>query len=263
MTSTILPNVDRIILVLSGKGGVGKSTVAVQLALSLAAEQKRVGILDIDLCGPSIPLMLGLENAEVVQSQEGWLPVQTVSPVMSVMSIGFLLRGRDSAVIWRGPKKNAMIKQFLTDVNWGHLDYLIIDTPPGTSDEHISVVETLKLARNPDGAVLVSTPQGMSLGDVRREIGFCRKAEIPIFGLIENMSGYVCPHCSDCTNIFSKGGGQSLAQLTNIPFLGAIPIDPKLGECAETGQNFVAAFSESEAAKRFKSIARSLLEDVQ
>lgn len=170
---------------------------------------------------------------------------------------------RDSAIVWRGPKKNAMIKQFLMDVVWGELDYLIIDTPPGTSDEHISVVETIKQNRSPDGAILVSTPQGMSVGDVRREIGFCRKAEIPILGIIENMSGYVCPHCSECTNIFSKGGGEALAQFANIPYLGSIPIDPRLGECAELGQNYVDMFKDSEAALRFKSIARNLLEDVQ
>lgn len=166
-------------------------------------------------------------------------------------------------MIWRGPKKNAMIKQFLVDVNWGQLDYLIIDTPPGTSDEHISVVETLKQHRMPDGAILVSTPQGMSVGDVRREIGFCRKAEIPIIGIIENMSGYVCPHCSECTNIFSKGGGEALAKFANIPFLGTIPIDPKLGDCSESGKNFVELFKDSEAAQRFKTISRNLLEEVQ
>jgi len=228
----------------------------------LAAENKKVGLLDIDLCGPSIPLMLGLQNAEVVQSESGWLPVEGPEN-LSVMSIGFLLKGKDNAVIWRGPKKNAMIKQFLVDVNWGQLDYLIIDTPPGTSDEHISVVETLKQQRMPDGAILVSTPQGMSVGDVRREIGFCRKAEIPIICIVENMSGYVCPHCSECTNIFSKGGGQALAQFANVAFLGNIPIDPRLGDCSETGQNFVSLYKESEAAQRFKSIARNLLEELQ
>jgi Mrp family chromosome partitioning ATPase len=260
----LLPGVKHIILILSGKGGVGKSTVAVELALSLAAEQKRVGILDIDLCGPSIPRMLGLEQAEVTQSENGWIPVSTPGePSLAVMSIGFLLKGRDSAVIWRGPKKNAMIKQFLTDVNWGELDYLVIDTPPGTSDEHISVVETLRAGRNPDGAILVTTPQGLSIGDVRREIGFCKKADIAILGIIENMSGYVCPHCSECANLFSKGGGQALAQFANIPYLGSIPIDPKLGESLEEGINYVQAFQDSEAAQRFKTISRNLLEEVQ
>ena len=152
-----------------------------------------------------------------------------------------------------------MIKQFIVDVSWGELDYLIIDTPPGTSDEHISVVETLKQSRNPDGAVLVTTPQGMSVGDVRREIAFCRKAEIPILGLIENMSGYVCPNCSECTNIFSKGGGESLAKYANVPFLGSIPIDTQLGESAETGKNFIDAYRCSEASLRINSIALALL----
>lgn len=223
-----LSRVKHIILVLSGKGGVGKSTVAVELAHSLKAGGNRVGILDVDLCGPSIPMLLNLEGHEVHQCPQGWVPVYTDSDQMlGVMSIAFLLRNSTDPVVWRGPKKNAMIKQFLTDVYWQDLDYLIIDTPPGTSDEHISVIENVQ-QWNPEGAVLVTTPQGVAIGDVRREISFCRKTGVKILGLIENMSGFVCPACSECTNIFSSGGGEALANHANIPFLGRLPIDPKL-----------------------------------
>lgn len=153
-----------------------------------------------------------------------------------------------------------MIRQFLTEVNWGQLDYLLIDTPPGTSDEHISIVETIKQYRRPDGAIVVTTPQALSINDVRREISFCHKAELPLVGIIENMSGFICPHCSECSDIFSKGGGQKLAEFANIPFLGAIPIDGKLAESLEMGNNFIEMFAESECAKKFQEIAKKLIE---
>jgi Mrp family chromosome partitioning ATPase len=199
-----LSNVKNIILVLSGKGGVGKSTVASQLAMTLAhiEDQKyQVGLMDIDICGPSIPRMLGLEDQEVHQSNEGWTPVY-YEDNLAVMSIGFLLSDKNSAVIWRGPRKNGLIKQFLTDVVWDNIDYLIIDSkymdlilaPPGTSDEHLSIIQYLKKT-NIKGAVIVTTPQEISLLDVRKEINFCIKTEIPIIGVVENMSGFTCPHC--------------------------------------------------------------------
>ena len=223
-----LATVKHIILVLSGKGGVGKSSVTTQLALTLVAKGYKVGVLDIDLTGPSAPRMFCLEGRQVHQSSAGWVPVYTDSTKrLCVMSIGFLLEKRDDAVVWRGPKKTAMIRQFLSDVVWGDLDYLLIDTPPGTSDEHISVAETLRQAADPDGAVLVTTPQGVATADVRKELSFCRKVGFNVLGVIENMSGYVCPHCSECTNIFSKGGGKTLAEQFNLPFLGAVPIDPQ------------------------------------
>ena len=204
----ILPGVKRTILILSGKGGVGKSTVATQLAFAFQNEGLKVGILDIDLCGPSVPKMLNLMDKEIHQCDTGWLPVFTDdSQSLAVMSIGFLLNNDDEAVVWRGPKKNAMIKQFLTDVTWQDRDILIIDTPPGTSDEHITVMESLRTVKV-DGAVLVTTPQAVAVGDVRREVTFCKKAKLKILGIIENMSGFVCPNCNDCTNIFSKGGGK-------------------------------------------------------
>ena len=168
---------------------------------------------------------------------------------------------QDDAVVWRGPKKNAMIKQFLTDVVWNDRDVLIVDTPPGTSDEHITVMEALKetgVTAKVDGGVLVTTPQAVAVGDVRREISFCRKVGLKMLGVIENMSGYVCPHCAECTNIFSSGGGKSLAELANIPFLGTVPIEPKLALAAESGVNFIEQFKECEANKRFVEIFEAL-----
>ncbi|XP_076461202.1 cytosolic Fe-S cluster assembly factor NUBP2 homolog [Babylonia areolata] len=223
-----LQSVQHVIVVLSGKGGVGKSTVAVQLAIALKNKNKKVGLLDVDLCGPSIPKMFNLEDKSIHQCSEGWLPVYVDSEQnLGVMSIGFLLENNTEAIIWRGPKKTAMIRQFLSDVHWQDTEYLIIDTPPGTSDEHISVMENLR-AFNPDGAILVTTPQAVAVGDVRRELTFCRKTGIPVIGIIENMSGYKCPHCSECTNIFSSGGGEALAKEAGVQFLGCIPIDNKL-----------------------------------
>ncbi|CAH1963086.1 unnamed protein product [Acanthoscelides obtectus] len=176
------------------------------------------------------------------------------------MSIGFLLNDRNSAVVWRGPKKTAMVKQFLTDVLWGDLDYLIIDTPPGTSDEHITVMENLKTVKC-DGAVIVTTPQAVAIEDVRKEITFCKKTGIPVLGIIENMSGFVCPHCSECTNIFSTGGGESLAQLANVTFLGVLPIDTKVGQLL--GKACVTEYPDSPAAKGYSEIVEKIIERCQ
>jgi Mrp family chromosome partitioning ATPase len=244
-----LQNIKHIVLVLSGKGGVGKSSVTTQLALSLTLQGHSVGILDVDLTGPSIPRFLGIENSKVTQAPGGWLPVpiheggegdagQTIGK-LSAMSLGFLLANRGDAVVWRGPKKTAMVRQFLTDVQWGAVDYLLIDTPPGTSDEHISLVETLLKSATSEqmaGAVIVTTPQAISVSDVKKEINFCRKVSVKILGVIENMAGFVCPNCSECTNVFSKGGGQAMAQEFEVPFLGSVPIDPMFIRLIEEGK---------------------------
>lgn len=182
------------ILILSGKGGVGKSTFSAQLAFALAQQGKQVGLLDIDICGPSIPRMLGLVGHEVHQSASGWSPVY-VEDNLGVMSIGFMLPSKDDAIIWRGPRKNGLIKQFLTDVVWNELDYLIIDTPPGTSDEHISIVQYLK-ATKIDGAVVVTTPQEVSMADVRKELNFCKKTGLNVLGVVENMADIRIPFSS-------------------------------------------------------------------
>jgi Mrp family chromosome partitioning ATPase len=232
--------------VLSGKGGVGKSSITTQLALSLSLAGHSVGVLDIDLTGPSIPRLFGVESSKVTQAPGGWIPVpvHSANPSSGIgelrcMSLGFLLRERGDAVIWRGPKKTAMVRQFLSDVLWGELDYLLIDTPPGTSDEHISLVETLLKNAAPGqvkGAVVVTTPQAVATADVKKELNFCTKTGIHVIGVVENMSGFVCPNCSECTNVFSSGGGQVMAQEFGVRFLGSVPIDPQFVMLVEAGR---------------------------
>ncbi len=270
-----LTNVSNIVLVLSGKGGVGKSSVTLQLALSLSSAGHNVGILDIDLTGPSIPRLVGLEDKKVTQAPGGWLPVkvhEAISPQqyessnatngpqsaprgsLCALSLAFLLPSRESAVIWRGPKKTAMLRQFVSDVMWPPgTDYLLIDTPPGTSDEHIAIVEELHKLASPDqvstitnengaapiqqprlaGAVVVTTPQAISVSDVRKELNFCQKTSVPVLGVIENMSGYMCPCCGEITALFSKGGGRIMAEEMGFNFLGEVPIDTTFGDVVE------------------------------
>ncbi|KAL2106424.1 hypothetical protein VUR80DRAFT_6754 [Thermomyces stellatus] len=238
--------VKHIILVLSGKGGVGKSSVTTQLALCLSLAGHSVGILDADLTGPNIPRMLSIEDAKVRQAPGGWLPVpvhdadpSSGRASLRAMSLGFMLRSRGDAVVWRGPKKTAMIRQFLSDVAWDETDYLLIDSPPGTSDEHISLAENLAQSALPGqvaGAVVVTTPQAMSTQDVRKELNFCAKTGIRVLGVVENMSGFVCENCAECTDLFGKGGGREMAADFGVPFLGSVPIDPQFGELVETGR---------------------------
>ncbi|RZF48850.1 hypothetical protein LSTR_LSTR003230 [Laodelphax striatellus] len=252
----MLDGVKHIILVLSGKGGVGKSTVSTQLALGLKESGFKVGLLDVDICGPSIPYLLKLEGHEIHKCPEGWVPVYTdEDKALAVMSIGFLLKDRNDGIVWRGPKKTAMIKTFLSDIYWQDVDYLIVDTPPGTSDEHITVMENVK-SLPCDGAILVTTPQAVAIEDVRKELTFCRKTGIPILGIVENMSGFVCPSCQDCTNIFSSGGGRSLSELANVPFLGTLPIDPNVSKSPE--QSIIKTIPDSQTATVFKSIIENL-----
>ncbi|EFX00746.1 nucleotide-binding protein [Grosmannia clavigera kw1407] len=241
-----LSRVKHIVLILSGKGGVGKSSVTTQLALSLSLAGYSVGVLDVDLTGPSMPRMFGIEGAKVTQTAGGWLPVlvHEANPSKGVgslraISLGFLLPKRGDAVVWRGPKKTAMVRQFLSDVFWGETDYLLIDTPPGTSDEHISLAETLLLSTTPGqvaGAVVVTTPQAVATADVRKELNFCAKTGLHILGVVENMSGFVCPNCSECTDIFMSGGGKTMADDFRVPFLGNVPIDPQFLMLVESGR---------------------------
>ena len=235
------------LLVMSGKGGVGKSTVAANLAASLALSGKSVGLLDVDIHGPSIPKLMGLENERIVTHGQEIVPIE-IGANLKVMSIGFLLANAADAVIWRGPMKYGVIRQFLKDVDWGPLDYLVIDAPPGTGDEPLSVAQ---LVGQPAGAVLVTTPQELSIADVRRSVSFCQKVSLPVVGIIENMSGLLCPHCGGQIDLFKTGGGEKLAHEMNVPFLGRIPIDPQIVECGDAGSPFVHRFGESAAAKAF------------
>nr|XP_033819033.1 cytosolic Fe-S cluster assembly factor NUBP1 [Geotrypetes seraphini] len=249
------------ILVLSGKGGVGKSTFSAHLVHGLAEDEtKQVALLDIDICGPSIPKMMGLEGEQVHQSGSGWSPVY-VDDNLAVMSIGFLLNSPDDAVIWRGPKKNGMIKQFLRDVDWGELDYLIIDTPPGTSDEHLSIVQYLRAAQI-DGAVVITTPQEVSLQDVRKEINFCHKVKLPIIGVVENMSGFICPKCKTESQIFppTTGGAEKMCQDLNITLLGKVPLDPQIGKSCDKGKSFLSEVPDSLAATSYRKIIQRIQE---
>ena len=250
-----MATVKHKILVMSGKGGVGKSTLSSQLAWGLSIEEEdQIGLMDVDICGPSIPRMLGCLGEEIHSSGDGWSPVY-VSDNLGVMSIGFMLPNADDAVIWRGPKKNGLIKQFLKDVDWGELDYLIVDTPPGTSDEHLSVSQYLKES-GIDGAVIVTTPQEVALLDVRKEIDFCNKAGINILGIIENMSGFVCPSCTHESKIFkaTTGGGAKLASELGLAFLGEVPLDPRIGKACDMGLSFVDEEPNSPATKAIMDI---------
>lgn len=227
-------------VVLSGKGGVGKSTIAAYLASSLAAKGYAVGLLDTDIHGPSIPKMLGVEGQRITVVGDAIEPI-TVAPNLKVMSVAFLLRSKSDAVIWRGPLKMTMIEEFLGNVDWGELDYLIIDSPPGTGDEPLSVCQFLP---DMDGAVVVATPQEIALNDVEKSITFCRQVKIPVAGVIENMSGFVCPHCNERVDIFKTGGAHRLALEMGVPFLGELPLIPDIVKACDEGH---CSYADAEA----------------
>jgi Mrp family chromosome partitioning ATPase len=243
-------HVNNKILILSGKGGVGKSTVAVNLAASLVLAGKRVGILDIDIHGPSIPKLLDLKAIPVAGPDNAIEPVRSLNG-LKVMSIGFFLQNRDDAVIWRGPMKYKMIKQFLVDVKWGDLDFLIVDSPPGTGDEPLAIAQ---LIGHVQGAVIVTTPQELAVDDVRRSIRFCRTLSVPVIGVVENMCGFVCPHCGKETDIFKRGGGAAMADQMKVPFLGALPLDPDIVKTSDNGSPYTKQYAESRTAEAFQRI---------
>ena len=226
-----LRRIKRKIMIMSGKGGVGKSTVAANLATGLTLRGYRVGLLDCDIHGPTIPTIFGLESERPGFNEEGILPIQ-VLPNLSVMSVGFLLENKDSPIIWRGPAKMGAIKQFLEEVKWGELDFLIIDLPPGTGDEPLSVAQ---LIPNCDGSVLVTTPQDVALISVRKSIRFSEKLNIPIIGLVDNMHGLICPHCGESIDVFGTGGVEKASKDFNIPILARLPIEPKVAEMEDKG----------------------------
>ena len=242
------------VVVLSGKGGVGKSTVAVNLAMSLVMAGKRVGLLDVDVHGPSIPTMLGLEGIHPPGDADGLAPIDLGG--LKVLSVGFFLRSPDDAVIWRGPMKYSVIRQFLKDVAWGDLDFLIIDSPPGTGDEPLSACQ---LIGDLDGALIVTTPQQVAAVDVRKSISFCRQLGLTVLGVIENMSGFACPRCGEVTPIFRSGGGKRIAVDMDVPFLGSIPIDPQVAESGDEGRAFIQKYAASPTARIMQDIIRSVL----
>ena len=226
-----LSNIKHKIMVMSGKGGVGKSSVAVYLALSLANRGKKVGLLDIDLHGPSIPHLLGIKGLLNITPDRQILP-HSYDKNLKVVSIECMMQDTDTAVIWRGPLKHGAIKQFIAEVDWGSLDYLIVDSPPGTGDEPLSIAQIINDAK----AVIVTTPQEVSLADVRKSINFCRHVGMPILGLVENMSGLECPHCHKEIDIFKTGGGERTAKEMNVTFLGRLPFELSLVEAGDLGR---------------------------
>jgi Mrp family chromosome partitioning ATPase len=242
--------VKAVVVVLSGKGGVGKSTVSANLAAGLAMEGKRTGLLDVDVHGPSIPRLLKLTGSRPDMAEDRLVPVDWHWN-LGVMSIGFLLPGKDDAVIWRGPAKAGVIQQLAEQVGWGERDVLVVDCPPGTGDEPLSV---LQIFGEKAMAVIVTSPQDVAVDDVRRSITFCRQLSTPIVGIVENLSGFACPSCGAVHEIFSSGGGERLAQEAGVPFLGRIPIDPEVARSGDDGDVFLAVAGKSPSAVAFKQV---------
>ena len=254
----IAQNLKRIkhpILVLSGKGGVGKSSVSVNLAVWLSMHGKKVGLLDIDIHGPSTQKLLNLEGRRL-QGKGNKIEPISYNDTLKVVSVGFLIQDENAALIWRGPMKHSIIKQFISDVCWGDLDYLIIDCPPGTGDEPLSIIQLLGKV---DGAIVVTTPQQLAVIDVKKCITFCKQLNLTVLGIIENMSGFICPHCNNRTDIFKVSGGKQMAKEFNIPFLGSIPIDPHMVTAADLGRPFINYNSQGPASKALCRAFETLL----
>lgn len=252
-----LSKIKHKIAVLSGKGGVGKSTIAVNLAAALVTAGYKVGLMDVDIHGPSIPTLLNLNNVTVHSDHEGIIPVEIGN--LKVISIGFFLENCNEALIWRGPVKIGVIDQFLYEVKWGDIDFLVIDLPPGTGDEPLSIGQSFS---GQDSAIIVTTPQEVANADVRKSIGFCRKLGLPILGVIENMSGFICPKCNENTYIFGSNGGKILANDFNIPLLGEIPLDATIVSACDRGLPYIDAYAGSKTAKIFKQIIASILQHI-
>lgn len=254
-----LRNIKHVIIVMSGKGGVGKSTVSSNLAMTLSMKGYQTGIMDIDITGPNIPKMFGVEDEQLTVNEERQLIPVAVPPSLKIMSMAFLLPNKDAPVMWRGPVKMGAIKQFIEDVNWGSLDYLVVDMPPGTGDEALSIVQLIPKA---DGMVIVTTPQDVALLDSRKSLVFGAETHIPIIGIIENMSGFVCPHCGEVTNIFKSGGGEDTAKDMNVQFLGRVPIEPGIVDSGDSGMPVVLKYPDSASAKAFEGIIDKIIKTV-
>ena len=250
-----LSKIKNRVLVFSGKGGVGKSTVAVNIGLALSERQLKVGLLDVDIHGPNLAKMLGEEGQHFASAGEDKILPVPVTKNLSVASMAFLLQDQNTPVIWRGPLKMKMIQQFLGDVVWGKLDWLVIDSPPGTGDEPLSVAQLIPAT----GAIIVTTPQEVSLLDSRKAVNFARQLKLKIHGIVENMSGFVCPHCGKHIDLFKAGGGEKAAKELHVPFLGRIPIDPMIVESGDNGKPFVVNHPETAASRAFNDIVEKVL----
>ena len=249
-----LANIKNKLIVISGKGGVGKSTVAVNLAYGLAKKGQKTGIMDVDIHGPNVAKMLGIEDKKLVMSETGIEPVEVIENLKAV-SLALIMEDRDQPIVWRGPLKMGVIKQFLADVHWGELDYLIVDSPPGTGDEPLSVCQ---LITDIDGAIVVTTPQDVAILDSRKCVGFARQLNIPFIGVLENMSGLVCPHCGEEIEMFGAGGGEKAATELAVPFLGSIPMEPDMVKAGDSGRPFVHFDKEAPVAKIMKGIIEKI-----
>jgi len=245
-----MENVKHTLVVMSGKGGVGKSTISANLAASLAREtDSNIGVLDADIHGPNIPKILGVSDQLLSGTEDSIEPASLDN--LRIMSMAFTLPDEDSPVIWRGPLKMKAIRQFLDDVNWGKLDYLIVDLPPGTGDEALSIAQLLE---DLDGSIIVTTPQDLSLLDSRKSVNFSKKLGLPVIGIVENMSGFICPHCGEKTEIFKSGGGEKAAEELGENFLGKVPLDHRIVQTGDDGVPFVQKYPESDAAKAFSQV---------
>jgi len=250
-----LKKIKNKFIVLSGKGGVGKTSTSVNLSVALSKKGFKVGIMDVDLHGPDVPRMLGLQGMLDLNENRKLNPM-SYSENLKAVSIESLTGNKDDAIIWRGPIKYSAIKQFIGDVEWGELDFLIIDSPPGTGDEPLTIAQTIKDAK----AIIVTTPQEVSLADVRKSINFCKTVKMEIFGLIENMSGFECPHCGKPVNLYGSGGGEKTAQTMGIQFLGRIPFDPNVVQCGDSGTSILDTHKDSMVTKAFDKVAVKMSE---
>ncbi len=248
-----LSRIKNKFIVMSGKGGVGKTSVSVNLSIALANKGFKVGIMDVDIHGPDIPRMLGLKGMMDVDQNRKLQPM-TFSENLLAVSIESLMPDKDNAVIWRGPAKHSVIRQFLGDVDWGDLDFLIVDAPPGTGDEPLTIAQLIKDSR----AIIVTTPQEVALADVRKSISFCKTVNMEIFGIIENMSGYSCPHCGNNIDLFGNGGGEKTAFAADLTFLGKIPFDTEMVQCGDSGISFQEKYRESIVTKAFSDVAERM-----
>jgi len=252
-----LDKIKNKIIVMSGKGGVGKTSTSVNLSISLASSGHQVGIMDVDLHGPDVPRMLGINGVPELTQNKKLSPLR-YSDKLSAISIESFTPGKDDAIIWRGPLKYSAIRQFIGEVDWGDLDFLVIDSPPGTGDEPLTVAQTILDAK----AIIVTTPQEVALADVRKSINFCKTVNMEIFGMIENMSGLNCPHCGELIDIFGAGGGERTANEMGIRFLGRIPFDPNVVTCGDSGACYQEKHQQSAVTKAFTDVAQTLSQSI-